>query len=293
VQPMEPPAQAGGAPPQERPVTVKRLLPPGDPAPVREIVEGLGLLEHAALPSGRPYVVLNMISTVDGRATIAGRSGPIGDRADRELFRGLRTVVDGVIVGAGTVRAERYGPLIREPSARQLRHERGLSEEPVACIVSGRLSLPADLPLLTAAQGRVVIVTASEASLPELGQRVDYVRAARAGLLDLPAALAELHERFNVRTLLCEGGPHLNAHLLAAGVVDELFLTLAPKLAGGEEMSGEGLRILAGLEIEASGELELLAVLASESELFLRYGVRASTPERVSRETISKSSLAR
>jgi len=286
-------AQDGEAPPEGRPVTVKRLLPPGDPTTVREIVEGLGLLDREALPTGRPYVVLNMISTVDGRATIAGRSGPIGSRADRELFHGLRTVVDGVMVGAGTLRTERYGPIIRTQPDRQLRRERGLSEEPLACIVSGRLSLPADIPLLTAAASRVAIVTASEASLPELGAKVDYVRAARDGSLDLGAALAELRERFNVRTLLCEGGPHLNANLLAAGVVDELFLTLAPKLAGGEQMSGEGLRIVAGPEIEARGELQLLAALESESDLFLRYGLGVSAPERVSRETISKSSLAR
>ena len=234
-----------------------------------------------------------MISTVDGRATIDGGSGPIGSRADRALFRGLRTVVDAVLVGAGTVRAERYGQIIREESHRRLRRERGLSEEPHAFIVSGRLSLPGDIPLLAAPGGRVAIVTASPASLPEGPTRVEYVRAERNGSLDLPAALAELRERFAVRTLLCEGGPHLNSHLLAAGVVDELFLTLSPKLAGGEETSGEGLRIVAGPELETNIELELLGALESDSEVFLRYGVCASAPERVSRETISKSSLAR
>jgi riboflavin-specific deaminase-like protein len=284
-------AKPGSA--REKPITLRRLLPPGDPATVREIVDALGLLDLGSQPATRPHVVLNMVSTVDGRATIGGHSGPIGSHADRELFHGLRTVVDAVMVGAATVRAERYGPIIREESQRRLRRERGLSEEPLACIVSGRVSLPGDIPLLAAAASRVAIITASAASLPECAAHVEYVRAARGGSLDLPAALAELRERLGVRTLLCEGGPHLNSHLLAAGVVDELFLTLSPKLAGGDPMSGEALGILAGPALETIVELELLASLASESELFLRYRVCASAPERVSRETISKSSLAR
>ncbi len=104
------------------------------------------------------------------------------------------------------------------------------------------------------------------------------MRAAREGRLDLPRALAELSERFAVRTLLCEGGPHLNAELLLAGLVDELFLSLAPKLAGGEDVSGESLRILAGREFEPPIELTLLGVLEHESHLFLRYAVREPTP---------------
>src|SRR5207302_3373559 len=82
------------------------------------------------------------------------------------------------------------------------------------------------------ADARVVILTASEAGLPAHAATVEYVRASRDGSLDLARALEELRERFGVRTLLCEGGPHLNSHLLLAGVVDELFLSLAPKLAG-------------------------------------------------------------
>ena len=137
-----------------------------------------------------------------------------------------------------------------------------------------------------------MIVTPLRGQPPGDPARLDYVRARRDGLLDLPAALAELRERFAVRTLLCEGGPHLNAQLLAAGLVDELFLSLAPKLAGGEDATGEALRILAGAEFEPPLELELLGVLESGSTLFLRYGVRASAPERVSRETMPSSSLA-
>jgi 5-amino-6-(5-phosphoribosylamino)uracil reductase len=240
-----------------------------------DVVEDLRLWERRQRPDGprRPWLLLNMACTADGRATIAGRSGPIGNRADRELFHALRLAVDAVLVGAGTVRAERYGRLVPEESARALRRSRGLEEEPLACIVSQSLALPADeIPLLADPGARVAILTPSSAGLPESRAELRYVRCAHDGRLDLRAALAELG-RLGVGSVLCEGGPHLNAQLLAAGLVDELFLSLAPVLAGGDA-SGEALRIVSGPELTPPVELELLGALESESLLLLRYGVR-------------------
>jgi 5-amino-6-(5-phosphoribosylamino)uracil reductase len=268
------------------PIILKRLLPAGTPATAEEIVASLGLRERSSgVPRAggreRPYVVLNMVSTADGRATLGGRSGPLGNRADRELFHGLRTAVDAVMAGAGTVRVERYGRIIPDESRRRVRLQRGLTEEPLACIVSGRLSLPVDIPLLADPTAKVAILTPSAASLPATAAEVHYIRAERDGLLDLPAALTELRERFSVRTLLCEGGPHLGAQLLHAGLMDELFLSLAPTLAGGDA-EGEALRILAGPVLDPPVELELLSALESESHLFLRYRVVCSSaPARV------------
>jgi riboflavin biosynthesis pyrimidine reductase len=254
---------------------VQRLLPPDGSPAVPELVWGLGLLDAASEPATRPHVLLNMVSSADGRASVGGRSGPLGDRADHELFHWLRTAVDAVMAGAGTVRAERYGRLIRDPERRRARVERGLEPEPLACIVSDRLALDAETPLLANADSRVVIVTASRSSLPPCAAHVDYVRAERDGALDLAAAMEQLRERFGVRVLLCEGGPHLNSHLLAAEVVDELFLSLAAKLIGGDPASGEGLRIIAGPELEPPLQMRLLGVLEHESQLFLRYRVGA------------------
>jgi len=253
------------------------LLPAGPATPIEQFVEELELAEARDAPErSRPYLLLNMIATVDGRATLGGRSGPLGERADKELLYGLRTAVDAVMAGAGTVRAERYGQLIRDDSHRRLRCERGLAEEPLACIVSGRLALDGEIPLLAEADSRVVVLTPSSASLPQdCRAQIDYVRASRDGLLDLPGAMAELHERLGVRTLLCEGGPHLNAQLLAQGLVDELFLTVSPKLAGGDAMS-ETLRIVSGPELDPPLTLELAGVLEHDSYLFLRYRVAAS-----------------
>jgi riboflavin-specific deaminase-like protein len=275
-----------------QPILLERLLPPGEPAVAEEIVAGLRAGDRSAGASGRPYVMLNMVSTVDGRASIGGRSGALGSPADRELFHALRRAVDAVMVGAGTARSERYGRIVRDAARRRERHERGLSEEPLACIVSGGLSLPADLPLLAEPEARVVIVTSSAASLPATRAEVAYVRTGRDGRIDLPAALAELRERFAVRTLLCEGGPHLNSQLLVAALVDELFLSLSPKLAGGDSSPKEMPRILAGDELEPPVELALAGALRSDSELFLRYAVCVSAGERVSRETMLRSSPA-
>jgi len=262
--------------PPEPPPSLRRLLPPDTNVDVERLVDELDLAERAAAgPSSRPYLILNMISSADGRATLGGRSGPLGGRADSELLHGLRTTVDAVMAGAGTVRAERYSRLVCEDHDREIRRARGLSEEPLVCVVSGRLALGEEIPLLADPNARVAIVTASGASLPqECRAHIHYIRAARDGVLDLPVAMAELRERLDVRTLLCEGGPHLNSHLLAAGLVDELFLTLSPKLAGGDAMS-ETLRILSGPEIEPPAGLDLLGVCEHDSYLFLRYRVLA------------------
>jgi riboflavin-specific deaminase-like protein len=273
---------AGPSPAREPAPLFRRLLPPGGHAGATEVAETLDLRGRAHDRGIRPYVILNMVSTVDGRASIDGRSGPLGDRADRELFHALRASVDAVMAGAGTVRVERYGRIVADPSTRARRIERGLSEEPLACIVSGRLSLAPDTPLLNEPTARVVMITPSQSSLPQSAAHVDYVRARTNGLLDLPQALAELGGRFGVRTLLCEGGPHLNGQLLLAGLVDELFLSFSPKLAGGEDATGEALRIVAGAQFATPLELELLSVLESASTLFLRYGVRASAAGRTS-----------
>jgi riboflavin biosynthesis pyrimidine reductase len=236
------------------------------------LTERLGLWERPSEPPARARVMLNMISSADGRATLTGRSGPLSGPADRELFHALRSSADAVLVGAGTVRAERYGRMLRDQDVRDLRVRRGLTPEPLACIVSGRLALPEDIPLLREAESHVVVLTASEASLPETGAQIDYVRST-GDQLDLAAGIAELSERFTLCTLMCEGGPHLARELIAADVLDEIFLTVSPMLAGGEPSAGQALRILAGMELEPPARLELLGAARSGSYLFLRYAL--------------------
>jgi riboflavin biosynthesis pyrimidine reductase len=132
-------------------------------------------------------------------------------------------------------------------------------------IVSGRLDLPWEAPLFTNGAGRVLVLTAaSEGEAPATATPVEVVR--HEGGVDLAAALADLRHRRGIRALLSEGGPRLHAQLEAGGMVDDLFLTIAPKLAG-----GGGPRIVEG-ELESVAELELRWLLESEGELFARYG---------------------
>jgi riboflavin-specific deaminase-like protein len=240
---------------------MRRLLP--DPGPIT-VDEQLGTYRPWEHPHDeRPLVAMNFAATVDGRATIGGVSGPIGSSADTAMLAGLRTRFDAVMIGAGTMRAERYGRLVADPEQRQRREELGLPHDPLMVIVSGRLDLPWDAPLFTAGGGRVLIFTASEAEPPETATSLRIVR--HEGFVNLVEALRQLRREHDVRALLCEGGPGLHGELEGGGMVDDLFLTIAPKLVGGEAP-----RIVEG-ELPAVAELELAWLLEQDGELFARY----------------------
>jgi riboflavin-specific deaminase-like protein len=243
---------------------MRRLLPDPGPTTVADQVRHLDLVERAY--EDRPYVVTNFAVTLDGMATLHGRSGGIGSDTDTQMLVCLRTRVDAVMIGAGTMRAERYGRPIGDPASRGRRERRGLSQDPVLAIVSGRLDIPWDAPAFNDPGARVLIFTASEADPPETAAEVRVVR--HDGHVDLAAVLRYMREERGVRGLLCEGGPQLHAQLLDAGLVDELFVTHAPKLAG-----GEGPRLVTGLE-ELERHVELVWLLEEDGELFARYRVQ-------------------
>ncbi len=249
-------------------MVLRRLLPEPGTVTAIEALEGLALAEKA--PGHRPYVVLNMVTTADGAATVAHRTAPISNPADRQLFHELRAHVDAVLVGAGTVRAERYGRLVRDPQRRARRVARGLAPDPLAVVVSGRLTLTPDLPLLADPHSRVVVLTASTAELTQCAAQVSYLRAAPGEELDLATMLARLRAEHGVRSVLCEGGPTLNASLLPAGLVDELFLAIAPALAG----SAGSLSIVDRAPLAEPVGLDLIWLLESQSQLFARYALR-------------------
>jgi riboflavin-specific deaminase-like protein len=245
---------------------MRRLLP--DPVEDLSIQDLLGAVEAPAEPGGdRPHVVSNFVLTLDGRTTIGGSSGPIGSQRDTQMLIGLRCRTDAVMIGAGTMRHERYGPLLRDPAKRELRESCGMRSHPLAVIVSGRLDLPWDADLFAAGEGEVVVVTTSDKDPPPTATPVAVMR--HEGMIDFPEALARLRDERGVRLLLCEGGPHLHAELVQGGLVDELFVTHAPKIAGGE---GPGL--FAGLpEVERALDLVWLVLEPETGELFARYRV--------------------
>ena len=240
---------------------VRRLLPDVAETTIAEQLAGMDLKELAH--EDRPYLILNFATTLDGRAAINGRSGPIGSDTDTEMLQRLRTRVDAVMIGAGTMRAERYGRMVSDPQLRAYRERTGLTHDPLAVIVSNRFELPWDAGLFTNGGGRVVIFTASEEEPPETATRVTVIRHPDG--VELDRALAWLlHER-GVRSVLCEGGPTLHGRLREGGLADELFLTIAPKIAG-----GEGPRVLEGALPDVD-EVELTWLLESKGELFGRY----------------------
>jgi riboflavin-specific deaminase-like protein len=245
---------------------VRRLIPDQGETTVEQQLDSYRPWEQAG--DDRPFVATNFAVTVDGRATIGGVSGPIGSDADTKMLARLRTRFDAVMIGAGTMRAERYGRLVGDQEQRERRERLGLPHDPLMVIVSGRLDLPWDAPLFTAGAGRVLIFTASEADPPETATSLRVVRHERA--VDPARALHHLREERGIRALLCEGGPHLHSQLWAGGLVDELFLTIAPRLSGAEAP-----RILEGQPLPEVADLELAWLLEQDGELFTRYRRRA------------------
>ena len=243
---------------------LRRLLPDPGSTTVGELLSGFD--PGAMAGDDRPYVFTNFALTVDGQATIDGRSGAIGSETDTAMLVALRMQAEAVMVGAGTMRAEGYGRVIADPAKRKLREQRGLPPDPLMVLVSGRLDVPWDAPLFTDGGGRVVIFTASSEEPPATATPVEVVRhEARVNLVE---ALRFLRSRFAVRSLLCEGGPTLHAELVAAGLVDELFITRSPKLAG-----DAGHELFNGLEARVRA-LELAWLCESGGELYARYRLR-------------------
>jgi riboflavin-specific deaminase-like protein len=239
---------------------MRRLLPDPAPTSVSEQLETYRPWEEAH--PERPLVAMNFAATADGRATIGGVSGPIGSETDTAMLAGLRTRFDAVMIGAGTMRAEQYGPLASREETRARRERAGLEPEPLMVLISGRLDLPWEAPLFTD-DSRILIFTATETEPPETASAVELVR--HEGAVNFSEAMRCLRREKGVRALLSEGGPHVHAQMQADGLVDDLFLTIAPKLSGGEAP-----HILEGPLPEVA-ELDLAWLLEEDGELFVRY----------------------
>jgi riboflavin biosynthesis pyrimidine reductase len=223
---------------------MRQLLPvPRDP------VDPLEVYGELPAASGRPGVRLNMIASLDGATTVAGVSGGLGGAADQALFGVLRSLADVVLAAAGTVRAEGYGP----------------SRVPVA-VVTRSCNLDWNAPFFTAAVARPLVVTAAAAPQEAQARAAEVADVILAGRerVELPAALDALAER-GFTAVLAEGGPTLNAQLAAARLLDELCLTVSPRLVGGGAK-----RILDGVAVPAELKLRLCSVCEDDGFLFLR-----------------------
>ena len=220
----------------------------------------------------RPWVLMNMISSADGATALDGASGGLGGEADRHLLGTLRGLADVILVGAGTVRAENYrAPRTPDDRVGVLRATSGRPPRPRLAVVSASLALdptalmfqrvdPADPPpLIYTATG------APGSSRNSLSGVAEVVDAGAGSRVDVRLVVADLAER-GAGVVLAEGGPSLNHQLVAAGLVDELNLTISPLLAGGTAR-----RILSGPALTAPAGLRLDRVLSDDGFLFCRY----------------------
>lgn len=222
----------------------------------------------ATVAPGRAWVRMNFVSSIDGSAGREGASGQLSGDADKRVFEILRRVCDVVLVGAGTVRAEGYGPMrVSETSARW-RAGNGRPEHPVFAIPSARADLDPGSRIFTEAPVRPIVFTVGSAPAERRRALAEVAEVILCGdeVLDPAVMVSALTER-GLPQVLCEGGPHLHGSMLAAGVLDEMFLTVSPVLEGG---GGLG-RIVAGEPAERGQHMHLVSVLTSEGFLLLRY----------------------
>jgi riboflavin biosynthesis pyrimidine reductase len=227
-------------------------------------VDAYGRLTRAG---DRPRLRLNMIATVDGSASLAGRSGALGGPADKDLFATLRGLADVILVGAATVRVEGYGPARLDGAARDRRQRWGLAPVPPVAVVTRACRLEWGSPFFTEAEQRPIVFTTSAAASADRAAAAavaDVIVAGDDGV-DLSRALAALGGRGH-DNVLAEGGPGIAAQLANAGVVNEVCLTVSPML-----VAGDARRILDGAALDPPTGLQLTNVLTADGYLFLRY----------------------
>lgn len=251
---------------------MQRLYPPTGPDGADEDLDGLlGLARAYAYPepATRPYLRANMVGSLDGAARAEGKSAPLSSPADMRVFGVLRALADVVVVGAETVRQEGYRPAKARAAFAAMREERGQSPAPAIAVVSRRLDLDFTAPLFRDPLVPTMVVTGAES--PESGQ--EAARAAGAELVfagagrdvDPVRAVRELADRGFVR-LLHEGGPRILSGFAAAGVLDELCLTVSPLLIGGDAP-----RVMNGPAVPGPARFAPLSILEEDGFLFTRY----------------------
>lgn len=245
----------------ERDALVDRLWPqPQLGLPLDEAFAGLEL----TLPAGRPAVALNMVTSIDGRAQLAGRAEGLGSRIDRRLMQLLRAGFDAVASGAGTLAADDfYARLAPDLAAR--RQAAGLRAQPLALLIAGSGPLPADRRFLEPHQDqrRILVLGAGSphADAPPAGFETWVAPDVRPS----PAWIVGRLDEQGIRSLLLEGGPTVNAAFLAAGLVDELFWTVGPMVVG-----AAGLPMIVPVDVSPHAAT-LVSVHRAGDELFLRY----------------------
>ena len=211
----------------------------------------------------RPWVMVNMISSIDGAIAIGGRSTGLGDDDDPQVFRAIRAVPDVILVGAGTVTAEDYAPVTLDDERRERRVALGKTEVPTLAVVSGRLSIDPEARLFSDPEHKALIITSTMADPAKLVMLGDAADVAILPSLDPESILGHLGA---ANVVLLEGGPTLNAQFAGAGLVDEMNLTLRSAV-----VAGDSKRMTSGPDIDPILEMAVDRVLQGDGSLFIRY----------------------
>ena len=226
------------------------------------------LRDAYALDRSNPSVRANFVTSLDGAVEVGGVSRPLSSDADRDLFALMRAHTDAVMVGAGTLRRENYGPVRTPDEHRKWRiTQLGLAAHPTLVVVSATLDLDPTSAPFADAPARPIVLTHAAAPADRrsaLSEVADVITCGES-VIDLAVALAELRSR-GLDQVLCEGGPQLFGALVAADLVDELCLTISPLLAG----AGAD-RIVTGAGRPSPLPMHLVHLLACDDMLFARY----------------------
>jgi 5-amino-6-(5-phosphoribosylamino)uracil reductase len=216
----------------------------------------------------RPFVQVNFVASADGAATVSGRSRGLSSPADKKVFALGRDLADVVLVGAGTALAEGYRGVKRTELRAERRSRLDLSDIPPIAVVTGRGSIDPASPLVTDTAVPLIVLTSEAAPADRRAALADAgadVVVAGDERVDPAVALDALAER-GLPRVCCEGGPTLFADLIAAGLVDQLCLTVAPLVVG-----AGAVRIADGRPAAGPIGLTLESVLTDEGFLMLRY----------------------
>lgn len=255
--------------PSSYPAAIRLYPPPSHEVRVEDIHADLDLPTHGNEPD-LPYVILNMVCSLDGKVAMDGRSAGIGDEADRRVMRNVRSNVDAILRGANTLRAERIAAGVPEPLSRR-RASRGLEPQPAEVLLTKSGRVPLDNLLGASPDNTLVLVPDSENLAKTRKPGIITAPATPEGNLDMREVLKALRGRSFLR-ILSEGGPTLNHALLSENLAHELFLTISPKLLGGSRSSTPNL--LEGPPLKPPVRAALISTHLVGSQLFLRYSLR-------------------
>ncbi len=217
-------------------------------------------------PPDRPWVLANMISSIDGAIELDGVSGGLGGPGDKQVFRALRGIADIIIAASGTVIAENYRRAQTPDNIQQMRLDRGQSPRPRIAIVSNSLSIESNHRVFDP-EARPLVITSHDAPADRrerLSAVADVITAGHESV-DLADALGQLRS-LGAQTVLVEGGPTLNAAFAAADLLDEFCLSFSPMVAG-----GSGPRAVGPTDNALAHQMELDRVLHQDGFLFHRY----------------------